>query len=243
MQSLKKTWFISDLHLDPDHPEISFQFIKLLQSSNESVDDIYILGDLFEAWIGDDDSTPFNESIIAAIKDAVLRGTRIHIMHGNRDFLIGKNFLEKSRSTLLDEEEKIDVYGTPVLLMHGDTLCTKDVSYLRARKMMRSRILQSIFLFLPISFRKKLAHQARSESQKYTSTAKPDIMDVSQSEVERVMQKHGIDYLIHGHTHKPSVHQFDVGDKTKNRIVLPAWHDGGTVFEWASDGKRQYIKL
>jgi UDP-2,3-diacylglucosamine hydrolase len=238
MQTLSRTWFISDLHLDPGHPEITSQFIKLLSSCDESVDALYILGDLFEIWIGDDDNSDFHQEITRQIKLITERGTKVYIMHGNRDFLIGSKFLAATGAELLTDEHKINLYGTPVLLMHGDTLCTQDIAYLRARKFAHNKIIQTLFLLLPISFRKKIAARARKASAEHTSNTALAIMDVTQSEVEQVMKKHEVDFLIHGHTHRPDTHQFMTDQHTKTRIVLPAWHDGGSVFEWREDGTK-----
>lgn len=243
MPSLNKTWFISDLHLDPGHPEITSQFIKLMHSADNTVNDIYILGDLFEVWIGDDDHGAFNDGIAELLAKTAGRGTRIHFMHGNRDFLIGKKFLAASGCDLLKDEEKINLYGTPVLLMHGDTLCTQDIHYLRARKFAHNKILQNIFLMLPVKLRKKIASGARHASTKHTSTTDAAIMDVTQIEVERMMRKHDVNTLIHGHTHRPNIHTFQADHQEKSRIVLPAWHNGGSVFEWRSDGTKEFIQI
>lgn len=243
MQSLRRTWFISDLHLDEKHPEITSQFIQLLQDADHSVDDIYILGDLFEAWIGDDDPSAFHQSILTALHDAVKRGTKVHVMHGNRDFLLGRRFIQETGCYFLSDPVVVSVYTTPILLMHGDTLCTQDVDYLRARKFMRHRVLQTIFLMLPLSWRRKIAFRAREASEKHTRMTNMEIMDVTQEEVIRVMRTFNVDYLIHGHTHRPDVHHFSVDNRDKTRIVLPAWHNGGSVFEWRSDGGMELIKL
>lgn len=243
MQPLRRTWFISDLHLDEKNPEITSQFIRLLEDADHSVDDIYILGDLFETWIGDDDQSAFHQSILTALHDAVKRGTNVHIMHGNRDFLLGRRFTQETGCHFLSDPVVISVYSTPVLLMHGDTLCTRDVDYLRARKFMRNPVLQTIFLLLPLSWRQKIALRAREASEKHTRTTSMEIMDVTHDEVARMMQKFKVDYLIHGHTHRPDVHRFSVDSRDKTRIVLPAWHNGGSVFEWRSDGGMGLINL
>lgn len=243
MQTLSKTWFISDLHLDPSHPEIISQFSALLNTADASVDAIYILGDLFEVWIGDDEQSAFHTEIIQQLNNCVTRGTKIYVMHGNRDFLIGSKFLAASGCILLNDEEKINLYGTPVLLMHGDTLCTQDTAYQRARKFMHHKILQSIFLMLPISFRKKIAAAARKASKEHTGTTDAYLMDVTQAEVERVMQAHDINVLIHGHTHRPAIHIFTNADHEKKRIVLPAWHGDVSVLEWRSDNSKEFVNI
>lgn len=242
MQPLKKTWFISDLHLDASEPGITSQFIALLDACDASVDNVYILGDLFEAWIGDDDTTPPRAEIIQHLKVATQRGVKIHFMRGNRDFLVGEKFQRETGCQLLQDEVKINLYGTPVLIMHGDTLCTQDASYNRARKFLRNRILQKIFLMLPFSMRSKIAAGARDASKKHTSMAAEEIMDVTQNEVERVMDAHQVNHLIHGHTHRPAIHHF-IKQQDMTRIVLPAWHHGGSVLSWSEDGNKQFIDV
>lgn len=243
MTTPRKTWFLSDCHLDAAHPEITNQFIKLMQDSADSVDDIYILGDLFELWIGDDDSSDFHTEIINSMKQAANRGTKLHFLRGNRDFLIGRDFLKATDCALLADEEKINVYGTPVLIMHGDTLCTRDIAYLRARRFAYNRFVQTLFLWLPIATRRKIAARARQASKQHTRTTDIAIMDVTQSEVERVMQKHHVDMLVHGHTHRPDTHHFTIGAENKTRIVLPAWHGGGSILEWRANSEKEFIHL
>lgn len=229
MKNNRKTLFISDLHLDESYPAITQQFKALLHECGSSVDALYILGDLFEVWIGDDDDTVFHRDITQALKEATQKGLRIYFMFGNRDFLIGKNFLRNTGCTLLSDEEKISSYGTPILLMHGDTLCTRDYAYLKARKLGRNRLLQFLFLLMPLSYRKKFADKMRAKSTHHTQRVTKEIMDVTQEEVERVMLKHNVKYLIHGHTHRPMTHYFAMDHGTATRIVLSAWHDGGSA--------------
>jgi UDP-2,3-diacylglucosamine hydrolase len=243
MTSPRKTWFLSDCHLDAAHPEITNQFIELMKKSAGSVDDIYILGDLFELWIGDDDHSPFHTNIINSLQQAARHGAKLHFLRGNRDFLIGRRFLQSTDCQLLHDEEKINVYGTPVLVMHGDTLCTRDVAYLRARRFAYNPFIQTLFLWLPISVRRKIAARARQASKQHTRTTDIAIMDVTQTEVERVMMKHHVDMLVHGHTHRPDTHHFTVGTDAKTRIVLPAWHGGGCILEWRDNGDKEYIHL
>ena len=244
MNPSKKTLFISDLHLYPQQPRIAAIFKQLLQQCDASVDALYILGDLFEAWIGDDDDTPFHRDIIAALRTATQKGLPVYFMSGNRDFLIGKKFLRETGCKLLNDEEKISLYGTPVLLMHGDTLCTQDTRYLNWRKKSRNPLLQSFFLnFLPLRVRKKIADKMRAASMRHTQHAQAEIMDVTHHEVERVMRKHNVNVLIHGHTHKPGVHAFRIDNHDAMRIVLDAWHDHGSVLVWESDGKKELRTL
>lgn len=239
MHELSKTIFISDLHLEENRPDILQILLKLLDNFNSSIDALYILGDLFEAWIGDDNDTPFHRKIIHAFKSVTKKGVPIYILHGNRDFLIGKKFLQESGCTLLADETKIELYGTPVLIMHGDTLCTKDRDYIKARKKMRNGFIKKMFLLLPLNLRKKIATQLRLSSQKHISTLPTEIMDVTQDEVERIMQKHEVSYLIHGHTHRPDFHQFMLRHAPATRIVLGAWHEHGNMLVWDASGEKK----
>jgi UDP-2,3-diacylglucosamine hydrolase len=239
MQKMRKTLFISDLHLEENRPEITSQFISLLNQCDASVDALYILGDLFEAWIGDDNDTPFHRKIMHALKEASKQGLRIYFMHGNRDFLIGKKFLRETGCTLLSDEEKILLYDTPVLLMHGDTLCTKDHAYLKARKLGHNRFLQCLFLLMPLSSRRKFADKMRAKSARHTQSAPKEIMDVTPEEVDRVMLKHGVKHLIHGHTHRPQTHHFTLNGHPATRMVLGAWHDQGNAIVWYENGERE----
>jgi UDP-2,3-diacylglucosamine hydrolase len=243
MSDRRKTLFISDLHLEENRPDITRQFLQLLHNCDSSVDALYILGDLFEAWIGDDDDTPFHREIIHALNAATQKGLPIYFMYGNRDFLIGKKFLRETGCKLLADEEKISLYGTPVLLMHGDTLCTQDIPYLKARKKGRNRFLQFLFLALPLKTRKNFANKMRAKSAQHTQSAPAEIMDVTQNEVERIMQKHGVNILIHGHTHRPAFHPFSMHGSTATRIVLAAWHDRGSMLMWDQTGKKEWVQL
>lgn len=240
--SRKKTLFISDLHLDENHPSITGHFLSLLNQCDTTVDALYILGDLFEAWIGDDDTTPFHQQITEALRAATKRGLPIFFIHGNRDFLIGRGFLKATGCQLLAEEEIIFLYGTPVLIMHGDTLCTRDMAYLKWRRIARNRFLQWLFLTLfPLNSRKKIANKMRAKSARYTQQASQEIMDVTQEEVVRVMEKHQVRFLIHGHTHKPGVHEFTIQHQPATRMVLGAWHNNASVLVWDSESNHYNV--
>lgn len=238
MTNLRKTLFISDLHLEEIRPEITQQFLQLLLNCQHGVDALYILGDLFETWIGDDDHCAFHQQIKQALKSAT-QYLPIYFLLGNRDFLIGKQFLHETGCQLLSDEQRIMLYGTPILLMHGDTLCTLDISYLKARSWLRNRFLQTLFLLLPLTFRKKIASKIREKSQRHTQSTDIEIMDVTQSEVVRVMQKHQVKFMIHGHTHRPDTHEFTLDCTHATRIVLGAWHERGHVLVWRQDGEKE----
>lgn len=243
MTQYRKTLFISDLHLDPATPHINQAFTQMLHSYDQTVDALYILGDLFEAWVGDDDDTPFHREIIQALNAAIKRGLKIYYLHGNRDFLIGKRFLQQSGCQLLGEEEQINLYGTPVLIMHGDTLCTQDKDYLKARKWLRNTYIQKLFLLLPIRIRRKIADGMRKQSMQHTSKVPSEWMDVTQDEVVRVMTKHDVKHLIHGHTHRPAFHHFFIQDKELLRIVLGAWHEKGNMLIWNETGEKSWVEF
>ncbi len=239
----QRTIFISDLHLEEIRPDITQRFLQLLKECDSSVDTLYILGDLFEVWIGDDDDTAFHRNIIQALNTASEKGLAIYFMYGNRDFLIGKKFLSQTGCRLLLDETRIELYGTPVLLLHGDTLCIRDVAYLKARKIARNRLLQCLFLLLPLTLRKKIAAKMRAKSMQHTQSTPCEIMDVTQTEVERVMQKHDVNTLIHGHTHRPAFHEFTLHHETARRIVLGAWHNNGNMLVWDASGKKQWVEF
>jgi UDP-2,3-diacylglucosamine hydrolase len=240
---MRKTIFISDLHLDENQPGITQLALQFLNRLDTDVDAVYILGDLFEAWIGDDNITPFYSKIMDAFEAVTEKNIPLYFIHGNRDFLIGKKFSLQTGCVLLPEETKINLYGTPVLIMHGDTLCTKDQTYMRARKKMHNRFLQSIFLLLPLSLRKKIANKIRNSSREHTSSVSEEIMDVTQDEVERIMQKHDVSCLIHGHTHRPGFHEFLLRHTPAERIVLGAWHHYGNMLVWDETGKKELIEF
>ena len=203
MLKQKKTLFISDLHLNEDHPITTQAFIRFLNQCDQSIDALYILGDLFETWIGDDDDRPFNRSIIQALKSATDKGLSIYFLHGNRDFLIGKRFLKETGCKLIHDEYRISLYGTSLLMMHGDTLCTRDKAYLRWRKISRHPILNTLlFLIFPLSIRRKFANKMREKSAHYTKSMNKEIMDVTQDEVERVMKNHAVFSYSWTHTQK-----------------------------------------
>jgi UDP-2,3-diacylglucosamine hydrolase len=237
------TYVISDLHLSEDHPDMKDLFFNFLRNEAIHAKTLYILGDFFESWIGDDDRSIFNEEIKHALKKASLNGLSIFFMHGNRDFLIGKRFLKETGCTLLPDEHLTSLYGIPMLFMHGDTLCTEDVKYLKFRKKARNWWIQKLFLLKSLKKRQALAKQYRAASLEHISTLPDRIMDVTQSEVERVMLKHKVLHLIHGHTHRKAIHPFYLKGKLATRTVLGAWHEKGNALLCHSNGKREFIEF
>ncbi len=234
--------FISDLHLEESRPDIAEIFLKFLCHDAMQAEALYILGDFFEAWIGDDDLSPFNLKIIRAMREATDKGLPIYFMQGNRDFLIGKKFSRATGCQLLSDEVVVDLAGSPTLLMHGDTLCTDDVAYLKFRKRSRIKLFQQIFLLFSFQRRKNFVAGMRQKSKNHTSTTPHYIMDVTQHEVERVMLKHHVQDLIHGHTHRMAVHEFELNGKPARRYVLGPWHEFGSVLV-CDNHKKEFIVL
>ncbi|MES2218549.1 MAG: UDP-2,3-diacylglucosamine diphosphatase [Pseudomonadota bacterium] len=237
------TVFISDLHLAENQPVIADIFLRFLQREARSAGSLYILGDFFEAWVGDDDLTAFHLVIIAALRAATESGLPIYLMHGNRDFLLGRRFLNATGCRLLPDEYVLNLVNGPVLLMHGDTLCTADTAYLKFRKKSRNWFMQKLFLCKSLAKRQAIAARMREQSKLHTSNAPEYLMDVTQAEVERVMAKHQVKKLIHGHTHRPAVHEFSLGDMAVTRTVLPAWHEKGNMLVVGADGLQESVDL
>ncbi|MDE1960570.1 MAG: UDP-2,3-diacylglucosamine diphosphatase [Xanthomonadaceae bacterium] len=225
------TLFISDLHLDESRPRLIAAFEEFLAGDARAAQALYILGDLFESYIGDDDDAPLNARVARATRKLRDTGVPVFFMHGNRDFLLGQDFAARAEMTLLDDPAVIELGGEPVLLMHGDTLCTDDTAYLKFRTLVRDPAWQRAFLSKPLAERRAFAAQARGESRKHTANAKPEIMDVNQAAVETAMRAHGVRRLIHGHTHRPATHHFDVDGRKAERIVLGDWYEQASVLQ------------
>ncbi len=220
------TYFISDLHLDPSRPDVIRLFAREAQGRFSGARALYILGDFFEYWVGDDQPRDGLEPAFAALKSLSDRGVEVYFMAGNRDFLVGERFVQETGVRLLDDEEVIDLYGERVLLMHGDTLCTDDVEYQKMRAMFRDPQWQSQVLSQPLEARIQQALSLRQKSMSETQGKDEYITDVNAEEVLRVMAAHGVATLIHGHTHRPAVHELGDG---KRRIVLGDWYEQGSV--------------
>ena len=220
---------ISDLHLEEQRPDITRAFLHFLQTRARQAEALYILGDFFEVWVGDDGMSPFQHDIARALRELSDAGTRIFLMHGNRDFLIGRAFCREAGCTLLKDPSIVRLNGEPVLLMHGDSLCTLDVGYMKLRRLLRNPLSLLILRTLPLSTRRKLARKLRSESRAQTRMKAREIIDVTPDEVPRIMAEHGVRTLIHGHTHRPAVHALRIGERDCRRIVLGDWYEHGSV--------------
>ena len=220
-------YFIADLHLSEDRPDITACFLSFLQNEAPKAQTLYILGDLFEYWLGDDDDSPFVTAIANALKKLSLSGTKIYFIHGNRDFLLGKKYAQKAGMILLPESCVVDLFGQKALIMHGDTLCTRDIDYQKFRKKSHSWWWQFIIKSLPLKTRKKIAANYRKQSAQAKQNKSLDIMDVTQEEVIHQLEKAQVQLLIHGHTHRPAKHTLQVNNQTAQRIVLGDWYQQG----------------
>jgi UDP-2,3-diacylglucosamine hydrolase len=223
------TLFISDLHLDPQRPHIVDLYTELLAGEARRADALYILGDLFESWIGDDDDAALAARVAEATRALRDSGVPVWFMHGNRDFLLGADYAARAGMTLLADPSVVELGGERVLLMHGDTLCTDDVEYLKFRALVRDPRWQAQFLAKPLAERHAFAAQARGESRRHASAAKPEIMDVNEEAVAAAMRTHGVHKLIHGHTHRPATHRFDLDGRLAERVVLGDWYEQDSV--------------
>ncbi|MGA4636864.1 UDP-2,3-diacylglucosamine diphosphatase [Pseudomonas solani] len=230
---------ISDLHLEEERPDITRAFLRFLQTRASQAEALYILGDFFEAWIGDDAMTPFQRSIAQALRQVADGGTRIFLMHGNRDFMIGTRFCREAGCTLLADPSRVELAGHPVLLMHGDSLCTRDEAYMRMRRILRNPVVLWILRHLPLATRHKLARKLRSESRMQTRQKAVEITDVTPEEIPRLLAEQGVPTLIHGHTHRPAVHELQVSGLPAQRIVLGDWDRQGWALEVDEQGFRQ----
>ncbi|HEY2592156.1 MAG TPA: UDP-2,3-diacylglucosamine diphosphatase [Steroidobacteraceae bacterium] len=223
------TLFISDLHLDASRPEITRLFLAFLENEAPHADALYILGDLFEAWIGDDDPEPTRARICDALRELTASGVACFVLHGNRDFLLGEEFARRTGCVLLPDPVVAELDGERVLLTHGDALCTGDRAYQELRSTVRDERWQRRFLALPLAVRARLAERARAGSRAHTSRAVPDIMDVDPAAVVAAHRATGARRIIHGHTHRPAIHESTLDGAPAYRIVLGAWYEQGSV--------------
>jgi UDP-2,3-diacylglucosamine hydrolase len=227
---------VSDVHLDPSAPDATEQFLAFLGHEAAAAEALYILGDLFEAWVGDDDAQPGSAQVCAALQALTGRGVACFVLHGNRDFLLGPGFCARSGCRLLPDPVIADFDGEAVLLTHGDALCTDDHAYQELRSIVRAPAWQRRFLALPRARREALAHEARAGSRRHTARTVPYIMDVNAAAVATAFRATGVRRIIHGHTHRPGVHALEVEGVAVERIVLGAWYEQGSYL-WCADGR------
>jgi UDP-2,3-diacylglucosamine hydrolase len=233
---LVTTLFISDLHLEAERAEIGRQFLQFLEREATRAEALYILGDLFESWIGDDDPNPHYAAMKKAIRTIADRNVPVFFMHGNRDFLIGERFAGETGVRLLPDPCKVALYGQDVLLSHGDALCIDDVKYQEVRSITRNPAWQSMMLQKSLAERQAIARQARADSMAHGASLDLDISDVNQGAVEKLLREHAVLTLLHGHTHRPAVHRFLLDDVPATRIVLGDWYEQGSVVRWDANG-------
>ncbi len=230
------TLFISDLHLDATRPQVTEGFLRFLADRAADADALYILGDLFEAWVGDDDDAEPGPTVARALATLDIP---VFFVHGNRDFLLGAAFADRAGVRLLDEETVIDLPGGPTLIMHGDHLCTDDVDYQAFRQKARNPAWQAQILALPLPQRRVMAAQLREMSREATGQKAEDITDVNPAAVLEAFQRHGVKRMIHGHTHRPAIHEVPLpGGGSAQRIVLGDWFDQGSVLVCGNEGVR-----
>ncbi|MEE9552245.1 MAG: UDP-2,3-diacylglucosamine diphosphatase [Gammaproteobacteria bacterium] len=231
-----ETLFISDLHLSSERPDKLALFKALLQGPARQANALYILGDLFEAWAGDDDDTPPHPEIISELAAYTQSGAHFYIMRGNRDYLLGKRFAQETGGEFINDPNIIELNGKRILLMHGDTLCTGDVSYQIYRRIVNNPVSICLFKMVPFSLRKKIWHDLHKLAHKTTQYKSPYITDVHQATVERTMSRHNVFDLIHGHTHKQATHEFALNGQAATRMVLGDWYDSDCVLVADNDG-------
>jgi UDP-2,3-diacylglucosamine hydrolase len=225
------TLFISDLHLSPENEALIQLTVEFLSSQTDDIDSLYLLGDVFNTWLGDDIVAVEFEPLITQLQQLHQMGIKTYLMVGNRDFMMGKQFAERCGCQLIAEPTIIDLYGIKTLLIHGDSLCIDDVSYQRYRRKTRNKFLQWCFLHLPVRYRQGISDKIKQKSREQKQFKSSMIMDVNQREVSRIMQEHDVQYLIHGHTHRPAIHPFTLANKPTYRIVLGDWENGISVLK------------
>ena len=230
------TLFISDLHLDAASPEIAAQFIDLLESEALAADALYILGDLFESWIGDDDPNEHYATIKQALRKLVDQGVPVYFMHGNRDFMIGEDFAAETGVVILPDPYVLDIHGTSVLLSHGDVYCTDDVEYQAVRKMARDPQWQAMMRTKSIAERLAFAAHAREASIAHGGSVNEEITDVNGDAIEQALREANVRVMLHGHTHRPHVHSLTVDEHECTRIVLGDWFERGSAVRWDEAG-------
>jgi UDP-2,3-diacylglucosamine hydrolase len=231
------TLFVSDLHLANARPAQLSLFIEFLACvARRRARALYILGDLFEVWLGDDDDTPPNAAVVAALAALTAAGVELYVGYGNRDFLYGARFIKATGARLLDDYAVIDLYGTPTLVTHGDLLCTRDIKYQRFRRLVRHPLTRRAFLATPLAWRQRIAHRTRSGTVASMRRKDDAVMDVEESTVADIMLRHQVNLLIHGHTHRPAFHDYEDGER--RRIVLGDWYEQDSVLVCDAEGQR-----
>jgi UDP-2,3-diacylglucosamine hydrolase len=228
--------FVSDLHLHASRPAATARFLRFLRDEGRPSTRLYILGDLFESWVGDDARDVHADEVITGLRVFADTGAECAVMRGNRDFLLGEGFASAAGVRLLPDEARETIHGEHVLLLHGDQLCTDDEPYQRWRRRVRRPGLQRLFLALPGGWRRRIGARIRAASARRTAAAPPSIMDVNGQAVVAALQRHGARLMVHGHTHRPAIHALEIGGQPARRIVLGDWYEQGSVLRWPESG-------
>ena len=240
---MANTYFISDLHLQENNTRITQIFLHFVNDIANKADALYILGDLFETWIGDDDCSSFATTIKTALRKLVNHDVKVYFMHGNRDFILGKRFANETGIQLLSDPTVEEIYDHRILLMHGDLLCIDDIKYQAFRRKAHDPKFQARMLRLPLWIRRLIALWARYKSKRHTKTTSLTIQDVNLNEVQCYMQQYHSNLLIHGHTHRPAIHELTINEQPAKRIVLAAWHDCGYFIRIDENGNIEKGKI
>ena len=239
MSRAAQTLFASDLHLDSEAPWAIDAFLAFLEGPARDADSLYLLGDIFEAWVGDDDDDAANARACNGLAKLTRAGTPVFAMHGNRDFLLGGSFENRTGVKLLPDPVLVDLHGVPTLLSHGDVFCTQDLPYQELRSIVRQPSWQRRFLSLPLSARRALASAARAGSKAHTERQIPVLMDVNPDAVIEALRATGARRLIHGHTHRPAIHRFEVDGVESERVVLAPWYESASCVAIDASGVRE----
>lgn len=226
--------FVSDLHLAPERPAVTRAFLEFLRGAE--TDRLYILGDLFEAWVGDDDDSPLAQSVTAALAAASARGIRLYFLAGNRDFSVGRRFARSTGAHLLGDRESVSIAGRRLLLLHGDTLCTDDLAYQRFRRRIRNPWVLAALRRLPLAARRRIARRWREASARHNRNKPEHIMDVNEPAVIAAFRDSGAEWMVHGHTHRPGRHPYRIDDRHCERIVLGDWTGAQGWYALLDDG-------
>lgn len=235
------TYFIADLHLTENRPDITALFLRFLANDAKEADALYILGDLFEVWLGDDIQSPLTMDVAKALSTLVDAGVPCYFIHGNRDFMLGERYARQCKMQILPEYCVIQLYGEPALLLHGDTLCTQDEAYQNYRKWVYKPWLRWLFLALPKFVRAHIGNKIRTNSRaqsKYKQQHRKEIMDVCPAQVIADCKHYNVNLMIHGHTHRPAIHGFNLDNQPATRIVLGDWYEQGSMLVVNPAGKQ-----
>ncbi|WP_404339176.1 UDP-2,3-diacylglucosamine diphosphatase [Pseudoalteromonas mariniglutinosa] len=237
---MPQSYFIADLHLTEHRPDISAAFYQFLKHKiiSDDVDALYILGDFFEVWVGDDYQTSLSIEVAKQLTAVSNSGTKVYFIHGNRDFILREKYAKAASMTLLPEQIVIDLYGTPTVLLHGDEMCSQDLEYQKFRKKSRSWWWPKLMLAMPLWYRRKIARDAREKSKRSQAGKTQEILDVTESAVLATFAKHQVCNMIHGHTHRPNVHHYNLDGKTLTRTVLGDWYQQGSYLHVTPQGQQ-----